>query len=475
MKSTKILLSIFLAAIMVVVAAGPVLAADVTTGVTVGASTTPPYMVALTMTPDDTPGDGVQVDPEFAIPDMPGAVFPPVSATPTPKDSRNGWKLVKFYVEVGHTNGVENIDNVAIDVNYPPTFADPGDAILFAGREDTLKFEINARRSTAPDQYGVSDWTSEIVYPYDETYPDGTAANLPMMHVRQLVYAALPASPNYDMVDVNANKPPVALGDTPDEPWGPFLTTWGPLRIKYASGHDAASAFDLYQLGQAIVLEIKCYIWYHQPGDHYTVEAKAATANGATSAVLNGGGKFLHFNRVFGLFLDFDTVAYADVSVGEASWAPGDRFLTTSDMTTIWNNGNASAQVLVDSTKMVKDFTGTTVAELEAHINYDSAAKTIVTFDAKLYYTNGEGIVQQLGEIVYDASDAAQVIAVDATPASGEFGPCGPVLLQACRPAKIEFSVHPEEGEGQEQGNYKGFLTISVEAYTNAANQQVTQ
>jgi hypothetical protein len=264
---------------------------------------------------------------------------------------------------------------------------------------------------------------------------------------RELVYGE-----SSDMVDVNCDH---NLGNDNDKTWGDFLPYWGINRIKYADAYTAASAFDLYQLGQAIVLEIKGWFWFHQPGDHYTVSAKASTEGGATSPVLNGGAKFLYYNRVIGLYIDFDSVNYGPVEIGGTSWAMGDRFLTTPGLPTVWNNGNASAQVLVASTKMVKDYAGN-AADIHDSIYYDSAAKTIEHFDARLYYCDGDGVVVQMGTIDYLADAAAAVIT--STP--------NPVLLQACRPAKIEFSVEPELLESQEAGNYAGFLTVSVAAYT---------
>jgi hypothetical protein len=273
--------------------------------------------------------------------------------------------------------------------------------------------------------------------------------------VRELVYDT--AS---DMVDVNCDH---TLGNDLDQCWEDFLPYWNNPRVKYADAYTANSSFDLYQLGQAIVLEIKGWMWFHQPGDHYTVIAKASTAGGATSNVLNGGNKMLWYNRVIGLYIDFDSVNYGPVEVGGTSWDMGDRFLTTPGQPTAWNNGNASAQVLVASTKMVKDYTGNSTAIYD-DIYYDSDAKTITHFDARLYFCDGDGAVVQVGEIDYVA-DAAPALITTANP--------HPVLLQACRPAKIEFSVEPELNESQEAGTYRGFLTVSVAPYTGAANQQV--
>lgn len=456
----KRLLSIAIAVIAVMAMAVPAMAADVSTNVTVGTNSTAPYMIASTMTPDTgmVASDGVQVDLEFAKP-VAGSFAPVTDLLP----ASDGWKMVKFYVEVGHVNGVANINNVAIDVKYPASFSSEDNA-LFADRAGKLKFEINAGRDTT----STTGWSAQIVYPFPEFYPvtssggPTTAAVLPALSVRELVYNST-TDPTRDMVDVNCDD---VLGNDSDKNWNEFLPFWTDARVNYAPDYNAAEAFDKFQLGQAIVLEIRGWMWYHQPGVKYTVEAKAATEGGATSAVLNDGVKFLFYNRVIGLFIDFSNVQYLGVTVGSISWAEGDRFLSTPGLTTVWNNGNTSAQVLVEATKMVKDYTGN-LANIKSNIYYNSLAKTIEHFDAKLYYTNGAGSVIQLGSIDYLADASATVITVDnTTPGAGEIGLPGAVLLQACRPAKIEFSVHPELLEMQESGNYKGFLTLSVASYT---------
>jgi len=353
---------------------------------------------------------------------------------------------------------IANINNVAIDVNYPGSF-NSEDAPLFDSRKNALKFEINVNRAA------VGGWVAQLpVYPWTEYYPQTspagspTAAVMPALAVRELVYGQ-----TSDWVDTNAN----GTQDAGEPTWQNFIPLWGDARIQYSPTYGPYMAFDRYQLGQALVLEITGWFWFHQPGVAYTVSAKAATESGATSEPLTAAtAKFLNYNRVIGLYTDFTNVTYLNVAVGQDSWADGDRWLETPGITTVWNNGNVSAKVGVQSTKMVKDFTGT-AAEIKSNIYYNSPAKTIQTFDAKLYYTNGTGTVLQLGSINYTADEASpKYIVVNSPLATGEVGPVGAVLLQACRPAKIEFSVHPELGEGQEAGNYKGFLTVSVATYT---------
>lgn len=423
----------------------PVMADTVPSDVTVGNSADPPYMYALTMTPDHTVGDGVQVNPEFAIPNDSGDLFPPTLP------GEDGWRMVCFYLEIGHQS-INQIQNIIIDVNYPASF-NAEDAVLFGSRANALKFEINAMK------VGDSSWAAEITYPWLEEYPDGTDAEMPPVSVRQLVYG----QPS-NWVDVNAS----GSQDAGDMPWQEFLPFWGTDRVQYAIINQA-QAIDNFVMNppQAIVVEICAWMWYHQPGVHYTVKAKAATGTSAPSSWLTGEpNKFLNYNRVYGCYLDFDSIIYANTLAGGAGWNMfgGDRYLDTLG-TTIWNNGNVGAQVLVDSTKMVIIQTNDpnevwdpsdNNPPITSSIYYNTASKTIDTFDAELYFLDKDGGTVQYGLLdPYYASDPALVIR-DANQ--------NPVYLQACRPTKIQFSVHPEVG--QEAGLYRGYLTISCAAYT---------
>jgi len=432
----------------------PAMAAFDTNAVVGSGVAVAPYMVLETMTPDDTIGDGVQIDPEFAIPTA--GLFTSLSA------GSDGWKPVNFYVEVGYINGISNIDSVAIDVYYPGIGQyDAQEAALFGNRATTLKFEINAYR----DGQSETGWGASITNPYaaSEVYPDGTVATYPQLKVRDLVYGVT-TGPHVDIVDVNADGVRDGL---PDQNWHDFLTTWGTNRIKYADSFTATTAFDLYQTGQALVLEITGYMWFHQPGLHYIVSAKAAVG-GAWSlpvfdALTEPNNIIFNYNDVVGLYTDFNSINYGIVDVGGTGWNQGDRNLATLGLSTVWNNGNASAQLSVESTRMVKHIVGDTswnsLSTIKGGIYYTNNAKTIQHFDAQLYYCDGAGNVVQHGTIEY-ANDTPTVI-TNPGETNGN-----PVLLQSCRPAKIEFSVHPESGEGQESGIYSGFLTLTVNPYT---------
>jgi hypothetical protein len=444
----KRIISILIAVAVITALTAMPAAAAVSTGVTVGTTSTAPEIVCLTMTPDEVAEGGCDVNPEPAIPNDVAPLFPPTDAT------EDGWKRVCFYVEIYHQNGVtyENINTVSIDVDYPASFNEV-DQPLFGDRAEDLKFEIDC-------QHDGQEWTADIVYDWTEVYPDGTVAVLPDLAVRELVYNTAT-----DAVDVDADGDPV----NDATPWTKsFLDDWGTSKVSYGAGYDSFEAFDLYQLGQAMVLEITGWMWFHQPGVDYPVTAICATINGATSDPINN---VLSYQRVAGLYCDFDSVQFVEIETGGDSWNEGDRYLDTSDKTTVWNNGNVGAQVTVWATKMVKDFAGTTIEELVNDSYYGSDSKTIETFDAKLYYCNGEGTVLQLGQILYPAdadpigSPTPVVIENDLYDV-GEKGPEGPVLLQQCRPAKIEFSVHPESG--QLSGVYKGFLTVGIQDYTGS-------
>ena len=443
----KKLIAIAIAIIAIIAMTVPAMA-DVPETVTVGAgSATAPYMIALGITPDEKAGDGVQIYPEPAQPNGSGTF------TGLP-DNQNGWKIVKFYVEIGHVNYASDpngsIGSVIIDVNYPNATALAGDP-LYVDRAGQLKFEINAVNNGG-------SWSATTTYPYTEMYPDGTIAVVPPVHVRQLVWSATPS--NTDMVDWNAN---LTIGDDGDVNWQTFLNTAD--KVNYGDAYTNVSAFNEYHLGQALVLEIKGWFWFHQPGVDYPVKAKAQTAGGAMSSILN---HTIKYQRLPGMYIDFSSVNYGTVAINDWTRAPADNYLTTPNKTTIWNNGNADADVYVASTKMVLGYTGNS-ANIKDDQFYGNPNKTIESFDATLYYTNLSGTPVQIGTILYFAdtnygTDPGALIQKGSVYQPEEIGPDGAVLLQSCRPAKIEFSVHPESG--QEAGSYKGFITLTVGPYT---------
>jgi hypothetical protein len=427
--------------------------ADVDTGVQIVSTDQPPTVVALTMVPDEDVTTDLDVSPEAAIPFNDSFVGLP--------DSQDGFKRVKYVVEVYRSGGPQNINDVAIDVFYPPTLAEEYMPI-YGDRVNCRKFEINAHRVAG------LEWTATITYDFADSYvyPDGTPADMEQVSVREIVYTEPPADPT-DWIDVDCDAAvPYDGPDAEDMRYQPFLDAWG-ARVAYAPGWDKYSAFSTFQGNQALLLEIEGWMWFHQPAAEYTIKAKSWVG----SAMSNILEKTFTYNCLLSLYVPFDQIDYPALAAGEKTFVMGDTMLFT-DPLTVWANGNNDLKLLVKNSKMVLDYDGCTPPDITEHTDYNTPAKTIEHFDAALWYKDVDGNNVQIGYIEYLADSAPEVIRyTDLTPAypvqkdlNGVYD--NPVLLQACRPAKIEFSVHPEDdGFGQEPGNYAGFLWITYAAY----------
>lgn len=433
-----------LAVVGILATAVPAYAADIPSTATVGGGSGAPYMIALWSTPDevDAASDGVNVYPEPAIPNSNNGTFPNTDPT------KDGWKRVNFYLmadmaQLGH----DAITGMTIDVYYPST----GNS---SDTNGARKFEINALKVN-------NAWTaSQSGY---------AAANYPAPPGQTAVAAVPPTPPsgwnvrelNYtDNVDVNADG---VLGNDSDATVGPFLTTWG-TRVTYgnnpASGANwtATTAGARLQSNEALCLELVGWVWFHQPPVRYNVEGKASKGN-SSPVLIN------HFYMVptVNLYLDFSTINFGTFSsdVGEI-FAQGDADLTTPGAPTIWDNGNIDAQVSVNASKMV----------LNGNMaDYNNPSKTISLFDAALYYKDPAFNNVQVGYVQYGSDSAPVVISNSGTAHLPvlSVGTTGPVLLQACRPAKIDFSVLPVSGI--DNGVYTGKITISLGPYTGSQAQ----
>jgi len=429
----KHLLSIAIAVIIILAMTVPAMADDsddINSQGMVGGGGTAPYVIAVTMTPDDNPSDpGVDVLPEPAKPE--GGAFPSSSA------DEDGWKMVKFYVIANHDTLLHTAINlVTIDVYYPGVSEERGDR----------KFELDAIKD-GPNWIAAQTYDSDSYSPSVPATDPPTLAVVPGWTVRELQYT--------DLVDVNADGSLVA---PPDLTVGPFLSAWGD-RVVYKSGWDAASTGAALQGDQALMLELTGYIWFHQPALTYIVDAKASTGIQSDALTME-----FDFMSLISLYLDFDAVNYGTIDpTQERSWAPGDTDLSTANKTTIWNNGNANAEVAVSSTKMVLDWDGE--GPTSAVADYNNAAKTIIDFDCALYYKKLDGTNVQVGYITFGADQAPETIINSGAAAPvTQMGEQGPVLLQSCRPAKIEFSVEPNPGIVN--GSYGGQVTIELAPYT---------
>jgi hypothetical protein len=457
----KKFIATFIAIIAILALTVPAMA-DTNTGVTITSTDTPPEVVALTVVPDETPGDNVQVTPEAAIPYNDSFVGLP--------DTQDGFRKIKFVVEVYRSGGPQAINDVAIDVFYPASMPDYYMPI-YGDRCGDRKFEINAHRQSD------TTWTATITYDFlsSYVYPDGTPADMEGVVARQIIYTEPPADPT-DYIDVDADCAlPYDGSDPEDQRVQYFLNNW--QTVSYASGWDAERCFSTFQGQQALLLEIEGWMWFHQPAVVYTAKAKSWVG----SAISNILSKTFTYNCLLSLYVPFESITYPSLAAGESTFVSGDANLF-SDPLTIWANGNNDLEIAVSSTKMVLDYAGTPT-DIHEHTDYNTPAKTIEHFDAALWYKDAEGNNVQIGyvEFLADAVDTELIRYTTLAPGypvqkdlnggpdgSGGYLPDedNPILLQACRPAKIEFSVHPEDDEwGQEPGVYAGVLCIDYEAY----------
>jgi hypothetical protein len=417
--------------------------ADVTTSVTVGnGGATQPKVLAMAVVPDDgtgTTGAGqVEVDPESALPVS--GDFLPSDMLSTP--GSDGWKRVKFYIVAYHPAEFEfNINKVMVNVYYDQ-------------ERTNRKFQLDGTRTgTSHTWVGTQSYNSAQYYPAVAIGDSAELAVLPAWTARERLYTLT----QKDMIDVNADDVYVSEPNVIE-----FLTTYG-NRVHFDVSDPFANVASIENLlleEQAIVLELTGFMWFHQPAQTYFWEAKVSS-NGSDSDPLDDS---FVFNKKVSFFMDATSVTYgattpnADVS----SQAPADRWLSTPGYTTIWDNGNTNAQVSVRSTKMVLNWDG----QGANPVDYTNALKTIVDFDAALYYATPLGASVQVGHINYGPDTTTLIQKDGSNPV--ELGTPGPVLLQACRPAKIEFSAR---AGNVWQGNYGGRLTISVAEYAGSQTE----
>jgi len=447
----KKLIATIIAIVAILAMSAPALADTVDTSVALqNSGTVGPYIKVLTMTPDDCDGaeNGINVLPAHPIPSDSTYFNPP---------DVDGWELINFYIEIApNGNEMDDISQIVIDVDYPSSdaleaagYEEYGDEGIYGDRGDANKINLVAYRN------GDGSWGDvNETYGFASTfkYPDGTLSTPPESTVRQLL-----AGQTSDWVDVNAD------GINNDATgWVSFLnnpesTLWwgqvpdnGPVTLEDAIAE--------YTDNQALVLEITAYLWFHQPGVSYNVSGQAYVGSTPSATVM---GDFNLVKEV-SCYTDFDAVTYPFVVEGGTAIADGDFDLATKgpDELTIWNNGNAPAQVAVAATKMVLDGNPDF---------YDNDNKSIDHFDARLYYHSLKtGFNVHVGWIEYWADQYEPTVISKTGDDHQQVGPTGPILLEACRPAKIQFSVHPDKPEvgNLVVGEYSGSICIICQPYT---------
>ena len=337
----KKILAVTLAIVLILAPTLTVTAADIDTEAVVGGSGNTPYVCAKFETPDHSEDPGTQIEPVAG-----------------------GQRVVKFYVVIGDSNGVDDLSAAYVKVYHP---------------DGSFKFQLDAIRP---------DWS---VIPYDGLIDmDG---------------------------DCTGETPvPVALDD---------LDAQGRITYGFDPVRNATMTLDMlkYDLehGKQLLIELVGEMDYHQPSGDYRVEAIAVDQGGKASTLEN----FFFYISIVALRCDFTKISWGNVNVCQWNVLYGDEDLSTPTKPTIQNIGNDPAKIELHFTEMMGQNFG----------------KQIIDFDASM-----------LGGYIELVACTPAVITDDA----GE-----PVMLPACTPTQIDFSVHPPAGTPEDI--YRGQMTITIQ------------
>jgi hypothetical protein len=461
MKKLIAIISIVTALATVLVMALPVSAASFGATATVGAGGSAPYMIAVFSTPNEdsstTSPNGPGVKPEFVLPNSSGT-FSNLNA------ASDGWKMIKFYVIAADSSSTfqGNINGINVTVNYPAaaSTATVGQTGYYVPGAE--KFQLDASKD------GNGAWTASQVYPTTEYYPsepfmssvNGVQATPPAWTVRVLT-PSVGATPAADIVDVNADGTPnptaVPSSDDGDGHLSDILTSWGSM-VSYGQNpytmvqYNASSAGAQFNANKALCLELTGWIWFHQPAVTYSYTSKAVTTTWS-SALTN----YFHFIGYTSLYTDFSTVTWNNLpSSGINLSIPGDTDLSTPTQPTVWDNGNLDATLSVSATGLYLNG-DSTYGKNGIHAD---PTKRIDQFDATLTYKGPTMSDLIVGNVIFNDGDPARLITVGANTTDGT-----PVLLKACNPAQIDFSLHGLASYNN-PGVYSGTLTLTIGTYT---------
>ena len=418
MKKLTAMIGIVLAVVLALSLALPVMAAPSTvpTEAEVGGGDSPPYICAKFETPDDDSStSGVQLIPEPPAPPLP----------PTNPDA-DGWKPIKFYVILGDTNGVDDIAAVDVSVYYPESDTHTGE----------LKFQVRAVSNGAT----VPVWTASggpamPAAPYNWGPPAPT--------VRQLIYDNVNDDWDDGLVDIDGDCVPettvpdalAALGTQVIYGPNPNIINNPPFTMQ--------QVIDDIKANKQIMLELVTYMWFHQDACTYKVVAQGTDMSGSTTDP--GLVNYFEYVSIVSLFVDFTTINWGAINIGEMNMKYGDRDITTPGLPTVWNNGNDPAQLRVSGTKAFL---------MEGGV--PSETKYIDSFDCHLDRKDPvTGAIKQEGTVLFTSASAPKLIKDAAS---------DPVLLPSCQPQQIDFSIHPPIGT--KSGTYKGTITLTIEHYT---------
>jgi hypothetical protein len=172
--------------------------------------------------------------------------------------------------------------------------------------------------------------------------------------------------------------------------------------------------------GKQLLVELVGEMDYHQPCGDYRVEAIAVDQGGKSGILEN----FFFYISIVALRCDFTRINWGNVNVCQWNVLYGDEDLSTPTKPTIQNIGNDPAKIELHFTEMVGDNFG----------------KKILDFDASMLGGHIE-LVACTPKVITDGAGA-------------------PVVLPACTPTQIDFSVHPPTGTPEDM--YRGRMTITI-------------
>ncbi len=265
----KKLLAITLAVILSLAVPMTAMAADIDTEAVVGGSGNSPYVCAKFETPDHSEELGTQIEP-----------------------IAGEKRVVKFYVVIGDSNGVDDLSAAYIKVYHP---------------DGTFKFQLDAIRP---------DWT---LIPYDGLIDmDGDCAG--------------------------ETSVPVALDEL--EAQGRITYGFDPVR-----GVDMTLDMLKYDLehGKQLLVELMGPMDYCQPSGAYKVEA-IAVDQGGKAGTLNNTFEYL---SIIALRCDFERINWGSVNVNQWNVLYGDEDMLTPSKPTVHNIGNDDAKIELNFTDML--------------------------------------------------------------------------------------------------------------------------
>jgi len=278
----KKLLAITLAVILSLAVPMTAMAATVDTEAVVGGSGNSPYVCAKFETPDHSEELGTQIEPVAG-----------------------GQRVVKFYVVIGDSNGINDLSAAYIKVYHP---------------DGSFKFQLDAI---------TPGWT------------------------------IIPYSGLIDMDGDCAGETPVpeALDDLDAQ--GRITYGFDPVRV--ATMTLDTLKYDL-EHGKQLLVELVGEMDFCQPSGDYRVEAIAVDTSGKSGTLDN----FFFYFSIVALRCDFTSINWGSVNVNQWNVLYGDEDMSTPTKPTIHNIGNDPAKIELHFTEMTGTNIGKKIIDFDA-------------------------------------------------------------------------------------------------------------